>query len=37
MMLIELHQDFVIINNITVPRPARIPRKKWLKWWEDRI
>ena len=35
-MLIELHKDFVIINGITVPRPARIRRSAWLKWWEAR-
>lgn len=35
-MLIELHKDFVIINNVIVHRPERIKRKDWLKWWEDR-
>lgn len=36
MMLVEINKDFVIVNGITVPRPARISRSFWLKWWEDR-
>jgi hypothetical protein len=36
MMVVELHRNFVIINNITVPRPERIPPSYWLRWWEER-
>lgn len=36
LMVIDINKDFVVINNITVPRPARISRSAWLKWWEQR-
>lgn len=35
-MVIELHRDFVIINNVIVHRPKYIKPRDWLKWWQER-
>jgi hypothetical protein len=34
-VIVEINMDSVVVNGVTVTRPARVPRSQWLRWWEE--
>jgi len=33
-MIIDINMDSVLINGTSIPRPTRISRSAWIKFWE---